>query len=91
MFFANSRSTLESSQIPHQGIHSFLTRSAAGEAPALISTGRLVARDEERIGSTIPMPTFARKSPTMSSSILVDIPQNSMDGQAKTADIGTSI
>ena len=78
--FANPRSTLESSQIPYQGIHSFLTRSAAGEAPALISTRRPVAREEERIGSTIPMPTFARKSPTMSSSILVDIPQNSMVG-----------
>ena len=41
--FANPRSRFESSQIPYQGIHSFLTTNAAGEAPALISTGKSVA------------------------------------------------
>ena len=49
--FANPRSTLESLQIPYQGTHQFLAPSAAGEAPALVSTGRLVAREEERTGS----------------------------------------
>ena len=57
--------------------------NAAGEAPALISTGRLVAREEERIGSKIPMPTFAGRPPTMSSFLLVDIPQSSMVGQQR--------
>ena len=57
--------------------------NAAGEAPALVSTGRLVAREEERIGSTIPMSTFTRKPPTMSSFILVDIPQSSLVGQQR--------
>ena len=55
-----------------------------------ICTGALVARDEERIGSTIPMPTFASRPSTMKSFTPVDIPQSSMVG-AKTADIGTSI
>ena len=39
-FFANPRSTLESSQVPHQGIHPLMTPGATGEAPALISTER---------------------------------------------------
>ena len=55
-FFANPRSTLESSQIPYQGTHPFVAPNAAGEAPVLISTGKLVASEDERIGSTIPMP-----------------------------------
>ena len=57
-----------------------MTPSAAGEAPAPISTGRLVAREDERIGSTIPMPTFARRPPALSSCVPVDIPQSSMVG-----------
>ena len=47
--FANPRSTLESLQILYQGTHPFMTSSAAGQAPALISTGRLVARENERV------------------------------------------
>ena len=81
--FANPRSTLESSQTRYRGIHQFLTPNATGEAPALISTGRPVAREEGRIGSTIPMPTFARRPPTMSSFIPVDIPQCSIVGQQR--------
>ena len=38
--------------------------------------GSSVARDEDRINGTIPMPTFARRPSTMSSSFPVDIPQN---------------
>ena len=71
-FFANPRSTLESLQIPYQGTHSFMTSCAADQAPALISTGRLVAREDERIGSTIPMPIFARTPPTTNSFVPVD-------------------
>ena len=55
--FANPRSTLESSQISFRGIHPFATPSAAGEVPVHISTGAHVAREEERLGSTIAMPT----------------------------------
>ena len=57
----------------------------------LISTGALVTREEERIGNTIPMPTFASRPSTMRSFSPVDIPQSSMVGTAKTADIGTTI
>ena len=63
---ANPRSTLESSQIPYRGIHPFVSPNAAGQVLVLISTGAPVAREEERIGSTIPMPTIARRPPTMS-------------------------
>ena len=80
--FANPRSALESLQIPYQGTHPFMTSSAAGQALALISTGRPVAREDERIGSTIPMPIFARR-PTMSSFVLVDIPQSSVVGRQR--------
>ena len=52
--------------------------NAAGEAPTLISTGKLVAREDEKIGSAIPMPTFARGPPTVGSFVPVDIPQISM-------------
>ena len=65
--------------------------NAASEAPALISTGKPVAREDERIGNTIPVPTFARRPPTMSSFVPVDFPQSSVGWAAKTADIGTSI
>ena len=42
--FANPRSTLGSLQTPYQGTRPCMTSSAAGQAPALISTGRPVAR-----------------------------------------------
>ena len=49
----------------------------------LIGTGDSVARDEDLTWGTIPMPRFARRPSTMSSSFLVDIPQNSMVGQQR--------
>ena len=81
--FSNPRSTFKSTKTPCQGTHPFMTSSAAGEAPALISTGKLLAREDERRGSTIPMPTLARRPPTMSSFVPVDIPQSSMVGQQR--------
>ena len=48
-----------------------------------IGTGTLVARDEDRIWSTSPVPTCARRSSTMCSLIPLDIPQNSMVGQRR--------
>ena len=81
--FANPRSTLESLQIPYQGTHPFMTPNAAGKAPALISIGKPVAREDERIGSTIPMPTFARRPPTVSSFVPKVIPQSSTVGQQR--------
>ena len=46
-------------------------------------TGTSSARDEERNGSTIPMPTFAGRPSTVSSSMPVGFPQNSMVGQQR--------
>ena len=40
-------------------------------------------REEERIGNTIPMPTSACRPSTMSSTIPVDFPKNSMVGQQR--------
>ena len=68
-----------------------MTPNAMGEAPAPISKGKPMAREDERMGSTIPMPTLARRPPTMSSFIPVDIPQSSMVGQQGTAGVGSAI
>ena len=49
----------------------------------LMSTGAPVAREEERIGSTFPMPTLAGRPSTMRSFSPVDISQSSMVGQQR--------
>ena len=56
----------------------------------LISTGKLVAREDERIGSMIPMTTFARR-PRAMSSCSCGYSTEINGWAAKTADIGTSI
>ena len=50
------------------------------EVRVLIS---LVAREEEPIGNTIPMPTIARRSSNISSLFPVDLPQNFMVAQQR--------
>ena len=42
-----------------------------------------MAREEERIGSTFPMPTFARRTPTMRSFMPLDIPKSSIVGKQR--------
>ena len=56
---------------------------ATSENSALIGTSTLMAREVERTGGAIPMPTFARMPPTTSSLIPVDIPQSSVVGQQR--------
>ena len=46
-------------------------------------TGTRVARDQDRMRGTIPMPTFARRPSTMSSLFPLDFPQNSVVGQQR--------
>ena len=87
---AHPRSTFESSQKPYRGILHFTTPNATHRVPVRICTGALVARDEERIGSTILMPTFASRPSTMNSFMPVEIPEFYCR-TAKTADIGTAI
>ena len=42
-----------------------------------------VAKGEERIGSTVPMPMFASRPSTMNSFLPAQIPQNSMAAQQR--------
>ena len=81
--FGNQFSTFDSSQNHHQGIHHCTTPREKEPVPQATGTGTSFARDEERNMGTIPMPTFARRSSTTSSSFLLDIPQNSMVGQQR--------
>ena len=90
-FFGNPRSLIDSSQTPHQGILHSITPSAQGAVPVRGSAGTLVARDEERIASTIPMPMFVGRPTTMNSFLPVEIPEHSVVGQQRQADVGTSI
>ena len=76
-------STFDSSRNHFQGIHHSTTRGATGSVPVHIGTGDSGARGEDLTKGTIPMPTFARKPPTVSSIFPVDIPQNSMVGQQR--------
>ena len=59
------------------------TRRETESVPRAIGTGTSFARDDEQNKGTIPMQMFARRPSTMSSSIPVEIPQNSMVGQQR--------
>ena len=76
--FGNPRHMLDSSQMPYQGILHSTNQSATGGIPVQRSTGRPVARGEERIGSTLRMPMFAGRPSTMNSFQPAEIQQNSM-------------
>ena len=65
--FGNPRSTFGSSQTPYQKMLHRTNQSAIGAIPVQVSTGRLVAGGEERIGSTTPMPMSAGRPSTMNS------------------------
>ena len=81
--FCNQFSTVFSSRNQYQRIHDSMTPGATGLVPVRIGTGTPVARDEDRIKGTIPLPTFARRPSNMSSLLPVEIPQNSMVGQKR--------
>ena len=82
-FFVNQCSADDSSRNHNQRIHHSLTPGDTGSVPLHIGVRTLVARDEERNGGKIPMPTFARRLSTMSSIFRVEIPQNSIVGQQR--------
>ena len=63
-------------------IKEFFTLRVKG-IPVQTSAGRLVAKGEEQIGSTVPMPSFARRPSTMNSFSPAEIPQNSMADQQR--------
>ena len=58
-------------------------KGATGGIPVQRSTWGLVARGEEQIGSTIPMPMFAGRPSTMNSFLPAEIPQNSIAVQQR--------
>ena len=68
---------------PYQGILHSTNPSATGSVPVQASTGRPVARGEERIGSTTPLPMSARRPSTINSFLPAEVPQNSMAGQRR--------
>ena len=59
------------------------TRRETESVPRAIGTGTSFARDDKQNKGTIPMPMFARRPSTMSSSIPVYIPQNPVVGQQR--------
>ena len=75
--FGNPRPRFDSSQTPYQIILRSTTPSATGAIPVQVSTGRPVATEEERIGSTTTMPMSARRQSTLNSFLPAEVPQNS--------------
>ena len=71
--FGNQFSTIDSSWNHHS-----TTPGDTGSVPVHIGVKTLVARDEDQNRSTMPMPTFARRPSSISSSFAVDIPHNSL-------------
>ena len=65
-------------EIPHS-----ITLGTAGSISVLIGTGDSGARDEDLTRGTIPMPTFARRPWTTSSTISVELPQNYKVGRQR--------
>ena len=84
--FDNQCSTTGLYRNPSQGIHYDVvheTRRETESVPRATGTGTSFARDDEQNKGTIPIPMFARRSSTMSSSIPVEISQNPMVGQQR--------
>ena len=81
--FGNPRPMFDSTQTLYQGILHSTNPSATGAVPVQVSTGRPVARSEERIGSTTPMLMSARRPSTMNSFVSAKVPQNSMAVQRR--------
>ena len=79
----NPRAAIDSSQTPHQGILHSWNQSATGGNPVRDSTGRPIAKSEEQIRGTIPLPSFARRPSTMNSFSPAEGPQNYMADQQR--------
>ena len=85
-FLGNQCSTFGSPRNPSQGIHDGFaheTRRETESFPRAVGIGTSFVRDDEQNKGRIPMPTFVGRPSTMSSSILVEIPQNPMVGQQR--------
>ena len=65
--FDSPCAVIDSSSTPYQGMLHSWNQSATGENQVRDSTGKLVARSEERNRETIPTPRFVRRPSTMNS------------------------
>ena len=83
--FDSPRAVIDSPSTPYQGVLHSWNQSATGGNPVRDSTGKLVARSEERNRETIPTPRLARKPSTMSSFFPAEgaYPQNCMADQQR--------
>ena len=78
--FGNQFSTFDSPRDHHQEIHPCEPQRERGSVPQAAGSGTPFTRDDKQGKGTIPMPTCARRPSTMSSTIPVELPQNSMVG-----------
>ena len=67
-----------------QGIHSCATQRETESVPQASGTSTFFTKDDKQNRDTIPMPTFAGRPSTRSSSILVEFLQYSMVGKQWT-------
>ena len=81
--FGNQFSTFDSPRDHPQGIQSCAPQKERESVPQATGPGTLFARENKQNRDTIPTPTFAGRPSTMSSFILVEVPQNSMVGQQR--------
>ena len=81
--FGNQFSTFDSPRDHHQGIHPCATQRERGSVPQATGTGKLFTRDDKQNRGTLPMPTFAGRPSTMSSTIPVELWQNYVVGQQR--------
>ena len=81
--FGNQFSTFDSPRDHHQGIHPCASQKERGSVARVAGSGTLFARDDKQREDTIPMPTIARRSSTMSSLIPLEFPQNYVVGQQR--------
>ena len=81
--FGNQFSTFDSFRDHPQRIQSDDAQRECGSVPVDGWTETIRTSDDRQNQVTIPLPTFATRPSTMSSTILVELPQNSMVGQQR--------
>ena len=81
--FGNQFSTFDPHRDHHQRFHPCAPQRERGSVQQATGSGTLFARDDKQSKDTIPMPTFARRPSTMSSTIPVECEQNSTVGQQR--------
>ena len=78
--FGNQFSAFDSPRDHHQEIHSCTPQRERRSVPQAAGSVTPFTRDDKQGKGTIPMPTCARRSSTMSSTIPVELPKNSLVG-----------